>query len=317
MNILRTILRSGLYLALGLISLNSYAGEADIVSVKQLSKEYGFRYDGSRPINLSGIGTHGGGVFIVGDNKSARHLYKVQETATHWRIVSRIDLNFPDGARIDLEGMFNSAHGLFLVNEYSELEPVYLYEFDGGRANIKPLAIKFPDRFDADSWGNAGLEGVAYDVASQSLFLAKERDPARIFVFRLSPSDGSTRFLRSFRITPPAGDPDNGSYSDLYFENGFLYLLERQSYSVAKIDPVSQKVVARVSFTRLRDGGEVLYKGDRGYGTAEALLLAPEQLLIGIDNNGKRVNKRNRWVRYFNLKGDQPAIVRLTRPEGF
>lgn len=93
--------------------------------------------------------------------------------------------------------------------------------------------------------------------------------------------------------------------------------MERQSYSVAKIDPHSEKVVARVTFNRLRDDGEALCKGDKGYGTAEALLMAPDQLLIGIDNTGKRINMHNSWARQFKLKGDLSAIVRLARPNGF
>jgi SdiA-regulated len=309
-----TIAFGAIFIAMG---VNVYAQNLEIVSIKQLSDPYGFDYSGSQPINLSGMAAHGGRVFIVGDNPSARYLYEVRETPTHWRMVSQVDLKFPNQVGLDLEGAFNSVDGLFLVNEHSGLDLVYKYSFDGRNVNRQPISVRFPDRFDANSWRNAGLEGVAYDTESNSLYLAKERDPPRIFVYRVSPGDGSTRFVKAFQIPSQEGTSDGQSYADLYFEAGFLYVLERRSYTVVKVDPDSEQVVARVSFEKLRHNGEALYKGDKGYGLAEALLLTYTELLIGLDNNGKHVNTRNQWVQKFDLQGKQPAIVRLSRPDGF
>lgn len=313
MNSLRTLSALAFGVIFIVVVVNTYAQSTQIVSIKQLSDEYGFEYSGSQPINLSGIAVYQDRIFIVGDKSPDRHLYEVREDSTHWRIVSRIELQFK--SRSELEGVFSSTHGLFLVNESSQR--VYRYDFDGQDAVRQPLSVRFPNQLRSNSWGNAGLEGVAYDVVSNHLYLAKERDPPLIIVYRLSLTDGSSQLVKQFGIPSPDSTSDGQSFSDLYFEDGFLYVLERKSYSVAKINPDSEQVVDRVYFRELRDASGALYEKDYGYGLAEALFMTSTELLIGLDNNGKPVNPMNHWVQRFGLQGREPAIVRLARPAGF
>jgi hypothetical protein len=61
-----------------------------------------------------------------------------------------------------------------------------------------------------------------------------------------------------------------------------------------------------------------LYKSEHPeFGVAEALLLTKNQIWIGMDNNQLKVNKKNKWVKQFGLKGNAPAILIFKRPENF
>ena len=284
------------------------------ISLHQLSDNYGFQYDGSQSINLSGFVGYKGRLFIVGDKRLDQRLYEIREEGAHWRIISRVPLQF--GSRSELEGAFYSDSGLFLVNESTQR--VYWYDFDGDRAVRRQLTIDFPNEMKSWNWGNAGLEGVAYDQNGGLLYLAKERDPRAILVFEIMGADGSSAFRKQFDVPPRAGAAGMQSFSDLYFENDFLYALERRSLSVAKIDPASGQVVARLDFSDLLDANGGLYQGDPNrYGLAEALLLTSDMVLIGFDNNGYPINETNQLAQRFNLRGTQPSILQVPRPMDF
>ena len=316
MTSLRTFHRVRLLFALVLFSVAStvFAQASRTVSIHQLSDDYGFPYGGTQSMNLSGFVGYKGRLFIVGDKGLDRSLYEIRKEGTQWRIISRVPLKFSSPS--DLEGAFYSATGLFLVNESQQR--VYWFDFDGNSAKRRRLTIDFPKSMNSENWGNAGLEGVAYDDESGLLYLAKERAPRAILVFAVKESDGSSAFIKQFDIQPPAGALGTHSFSDLYFENGFLYALERRSLSVAKIDTETEQVVGRLDFSWIIDTNGGLYDGDpNSYGLAEALLLTSDMVLIGLDNNGKPINDANKFAQRFNLNGTQPTILQVPRPAGF
>jgi len=251
-------------------------------------------------------------VYGLGDKPADQCLYALSEHDNLWRIDGRVELAIR--GRADLEGVFSHQREFYVVNESGQ--DVYRYRLQGTKAEKLSLDVAFPWSSATALWRNAGLEGVAIDARQGILYLAKERDPSRIFVFRLDAS-GDASYQKEFSVEPASDAHPHQSVSDLYFENGFLYVLERRAYSIAKVDPRHERVVARAGYSYLRDASGDLFVDDNGYGLAEALLLRDREILLGLDNNGKPVNERNRLSRQYSLQGDEPAIVRISRPEGF
>ncbi|MEM7692268.1 MAG: SdiA-regulated domain-containing protein, partial [Pseudomonadota bacterium] len=269
-------------------------------------------YRGRQALNLSGLTRVEDQFFALGDKPVDECLYKIREQEQHWQIENCIPLEI-DG-RADLEGVFANGAELFFANEAGQ--DVYRFRLIDQTATAAPLKIRFPWVAATALWRNAGLEGIAYDARQRILYLAKERDPSVIFVYDLD-NKGVGTYNREFSIEPAADAHPHQSISDLYFSNGFLYALERRAYSIAKVNPRTGTVVSRASYAQLRDGDDALFVNDQGYGLAEALLLSEREILLGLDNNGKPINPQNVWAQQFSLQGDEPAIVRLRRPDGF
>ncbi|MEM8491878.1 MAG: SdiA-regulated domain-containing protein [Pseudomonadota bacterium] len=283
-----------------------------LLGIKQLDSEYRQDYGGRQAVNLSGLTEIDGRVYGLGDKPADQCLYALSERDNLWRIDGRVELAMR--GRADLEGVFSHQREFYVVNESGQ--DVYRYRLQGAKAEKLSLDVAFPWSSATTLWRNAGLEGVAVDARQGILYLAKERDPSKIFVFRLDAS-GNANFQKEFSVEPASDAHPHQSVSDLYFENGFLYVLERRAYSIAKVDPRQERVVARAGYSYLRDASGDLFEGDNGYGLAEALLLRNSEILLGLDNNGKPINERNRLSRQYSLRGDEPAIVRISRPEGF
>ncbi|MEO0435922.1 MAG: SdiA-regulated domain-containing protein [Pseudomonadota bacterium] len=286
--------------------------EAALLNIKQIHPAYRSDYRGREAINLSGLAQFENTVFALGDKPADQCLYALQEEERYWRIDGCVSLEI-DG-RADLEGVFAVGREFFLVNEAGQ--DVYRFLFSGRSASKEPLRIRFPWVAATALWRNAGLEGVAYDARQHLLYLAKERDPSVIYVFELD-EEGQATYLREFSIEPAADAHPHQSISDLFFADGFLYALERRAYSIAKVNPRTGAVVSRASFAQLRDASGALYLDDKGYGLAEAMLLLEKEILLGIDNNGKITNPKNKWVKQFSLSGDESSIIRLRRPVDF
>ena len=83
-------------------------------------------------------------------------------------------------------------------------------------------------------------------------------------------------------------EDESNDFSDMKYENGFLYMLERNGSCVSEPSK---------------------------YGMAEALLLTKDEIWIGIDNNGLEASKGAEDR--FGIKGNQPSILRFKRPTGF
>jgi hypothetical protein len=110
-------------------------------------------------------------------------------------------------------------------------------------------------------------------------------------------------------------EDSKGDISDLKFENGFLYVLERNDNLVVKLDANSLEVISKVSYKNtcsLREGK--LYSNSK-YGMAEALLLTSDEIWIGLDNNGLPFSDYAQKT--YGLTGNSPVIIRFKRPAGF
>jgi hypothetical protein len=95
-------------------------------------------------------------------------------------------------------------------------------------------------------------------------------------------------------------------FSDLYFENGFLYALQRSDRTVLKIVPEERKVASRLrlEFTESR-----YYDYDEPFGMAEGLYMTADRIYVVLDNNGV--------ARVQDPKNTAPLFLEFSRPSGF
>ena len=112
---------------------------------------------------------------------------------------------------------------------------VYYSETEGERQVI------FDKRqldFDVN-WGtNKGFEGIAVDCKNMVAYIAKERDPRFIISYDLNKKE----------ITDINLKDSEGDISDLKYQDGYLYILERNANLIAKMDAVSKKIISKVSY---------------------------------------------------------------------
>ncbi len=74
------------------------------------------------------------------------------------------------------------------------------------------------------------------------MYIANERDDAIVYTLGLSADGLRLRAMAHLSINGLTGD-DRFDISDLYFENGFLYVLHRRAARILKLDPGSRRIV--------------------------------------------------------------------------
>ncbi|MFW5974939.1 MAG: SdiA-regulated domain-containing protein [Bacteroidota bacterium] len=162
---------------------------------------------------------------------------------------------------------------------------------------------------DFSGWGNAGIEGLAVNKQDGVIYIAKERDPARLF--RVLPKD---KKVKEFVLEKEISNED---VSDMKIENGYLYLLNRAKYRIMKFSLDTRKHIATFDYSAvLHANNQKFYSGAR-YPMAEALLMDNDRIWIGLDNNGRDFNEKNPYIKNAGLSEDDPVIVRFNRPMDF
>jgi hypothetical protein len=144
------------------------------------------------------------------------------------------------------------------------------------------------------------------------MYIAQEREPRAIIVVDMQ----SNTPIDIYEVgkTSPGVNPD---YADLYFENGFLYILERNAYKILKVDPKLKTVVDQVSYAQL---GELMhmreiYETEKPFGMAEGLAMDKERIYIAIDNNQSQITPKAQKA--FGIKGTFSSLVIFSRPTNF
>lgn len=272
--------------------------ELDFISLSQLKSKDSLRFD------LSGITTKDGNYYVIADKEWNNYIYQINFTKQHWYISNKFE--FDGSLELDIEAIeaidvLGSA--FILINEKDG--KVYKKK---GADKIQEIKINYEKAGEKpDSWGNAGWEGLAIDPENDFLYLAKERQPRYILKVEVS----SGEILDKFNIP----ETESNDFADSKFENGFLYLLERNGNYVTKVDAKTQKVIDKVSYKHICSMPEGKLYGPEKYGMAEALLMLKDEIWIGIDNNGKEVTPVAK--KKFGMTGTAPAILKFKRPTGF
>jgi hypothetical protein len=270
----------------------------DYPRFKQLEKS-------AKRFDLSGIVSYKNKVLVIADKEWNKHIYVADTSLTGFEI--RVFQELCIEREIDIEGIEYCNNKFYLIDELNN----QVYEAQSGSCQLKTLSIPWSSYgIDFSGWGNKGFEGIAIDCSNQVLYLAKEREERRIFSID----------LKTMRISEPFTEQlkSGGGHdiADLKYENNHLYLLERGLGLVTRID-IKTGEKKSVSFQHLvLKNGQRLYKnGNPQFGMAEALLLTPFEIWIGLDNNGDPVSD---YGKSLGLNpGNNPVIIIFKRPPGF
>jgi hypothetical protein len=262
--------------------------ELDLIAIHQL---IGY----PRTFDLSGVVDVKGNVWIVNDNPGKNYAYKIELQPSQFQVTDSIQIG--DLTNPDIEGLdYCPETGILYTDEmHNKVYSTILKEvFDKDLVKI------------SEGWGtNKGLEGIAVDCDKMILYLAKEREPRLIISYN----------LETKQLIGVGFEDSKGDISDLKFENGFLYVLERNDNLVAKLDANSMKVISKVSYKNTCSHQEGKLYSNSKYGMAEALLLTPDEIWIGLDNNGLPFSDHAQKT--YGLTGNSPVIIRFKRPAGF
>ncbi len=249
--------------------------------------------------DLSGITEIDQHYYVIGDKQHTRQLYQIQLDDHRFRISDSISLGYDQ--KSDMEGV-----------DYCEKHSVYFTNEENNQAYVFTSTGRYELLFDSKQldtsldWGsNKGLEGIAVDCDNRVLYLAKEREPRFIISYD----------IEHRKVLNTIFKDSKGDISDLKFEGGFLYILERNENIVSKMDVKTNQIVRRVSYknTCSHPRGK-LYRNSK-YGMAEALLLTADEIWIGLDNNGLPFS--DYATETYGLTGNKPVIIKFKRPAGF
>jgi hypothetical protein len=281
---------------------------------------------------ISGAARIGGRLYVVADGPDDLRVYAVRDEGKRFRLEPAIDLaRLKGGAeylaalqedsslpavdrRIDFEGLAGCGGRVYIANERAR----HVLRVTAGAA-VERLPIDLGSlRGLFTGGGNAGFEGVAVDCAAGMMYVANERLPRAILRVRMR----DWRVLDASDLQHDAGPRSgagaadaatvNDDFSDLAFDAGHLYVLERSARRIAKVDPSTLRVIARVSYASAEAD---LYQTDPRFGLAEALVLDRRQVILGLDNNGAPLSERAQ-ARY-GVSGNPSALLYFKRPPGF
>jgi len=286
------------FIFISMISVGSWCQESVPLELQFISlhtlADYPKRFD------FSGMVMSGGDYLAIADKTWNQYAYKIRIDSGFWYVTDSLQLGLDNNS--DLEGIdYCEKAGLYFIDE--KFNRAYLYD---GKGNSQVIFNKGVLR-DGLKWGtNSGLEGLAVDCERKILYLAKERSPRFIVIFDLE----GEKVLDIFNLPNSDGD-----ISDLKYENGFLYMLERNENLVTKINVQTKQIVDQVSYKQVCSHPDGKLYSHTEYGLAEALLLTEDEIWIGLDNNGLPFSPHARQA--YQLTGNQPVLIKFQRPESF
>ena len=302
------------------------------------------------PIQVSGMLYDGRGNFTIVSDDASDPLFSVavprngfgftvgRTTARPWPVgrealFADYERDYPYLAQDnlwDLEGIAQCGNTYYLLNERVR-EAVRFRMSDGTYSRLRPR-IEDPALIAALRAGgpNAGFEGIAIDCTRGIAVFAKEREPKHLYRVELATGRllGEADYAGANVPPAPPGFEAfvmNPDISDLALDHGFLYVLERNAGTIAKLDPETFRVVDRMRFRGIRVLGDRtlwdLFDTHEPYGQAEALVLTPTSIWLGLDSNRHDIfpEVRSELVKRMALDvADRPSVmVEIERPAGF
>ncbi len=270
----------------------------DNMAITQISTTENQRFD------LSGIVQVNKEIFVVADKKWNEYIYKIDTGKAPYKISDSIPVKVKK--RLDCEGIDYANQHFYFVDEHNSR----LFKYSLESKITSEIELPWGTLGEnIEQWENAGLEGVAIDSINNKIFLVKERAPRKIFCYDLN-----TNQLE--QVFEDLINQETGDFADAKYENNSLYLLERNTSLILKINTLTNQIdtvcYSHISFKN----NKRLYENQfPQYGMAEALLITENEIWIGFDNNGDKVSETGKS---FGLQaGDAPAIIRFKRPVGF
>lgn len=258
----------------------------------------------------SGIAFFRGAPVFASDNDDPV-LYRLEEKDGIAVAEPFIKITFPADIRrlkrhaLDIEGLAADGPLLYAVDERDRL--VYRIDTEGAAIVVPHDVMDYNRRsgIEFSRKANAGFEGIAVDTRKRIVYIANERDDAIVYTLGLSADGLRLRAMAHLSMSGLTGD-DRFDISDLYFENGFLYVLYRRAARILKLDPGSRRIVGSFDAGFAVAG---LYHSPEGYGFAEGLYMTRREIFLLLDGGGKAMSGKR--------GGENGALVVLVRPREF
>jgi uncharacterized protein YjiK len=270
--------------------------ELELKGVSQLDSSYTTRFD------LSGMVAVKNNIYVIADKLDNRFIYEIEFDRTSWSIKEQLPVALEES--VDFEAMDACNSCFYITNEFDN----QAYKIDK-KGKVEKVPVDYTAAgINEKEWKlNTGLESLALDCKNKVLYLAKEREPRYIMKIDLV----TGKVLDQFNIA----ETESNDFADMKFENGYLYMLERNGNYIAKVDPATHAVVAKVSYRATCSAPEGKLYEPSEFGMAEALLLTKDEIWLGLDNNELEVSPSA--ASKYKMKGIQPIILKFKRPKGF
>jgi hypothetical protein len=282
---------------------------------------------------LSGLTQKNGFLYTIGDKLTNQAIYKVAFNQTGFDLIPHIRFSKLKGHKSYLASAALLEHAGKIIKSPMDLEGITYCGNDWYLANeqvrhilkvnskeIVNLGISFEEIFKQNGSPlekistNAGFEGLTMDCKNNTLYVAQERQPRALV--RVPLTNKKPDYFGDTKVTPHPNEKVSSDYADLYYEKGYLYALERNSYLISKIDTKTMKVIEQYSFQKL-DGInlEDVYDTGEPFGIAEGLYMNSQMIYIALDNNAKPISKKA--SKKYDVKGNFSAILFFKRPWKF
>ncbi|UXP32714.1 SdiA-regulated domain-containing protein [Reichenbachiella agarivorans] len=296
---------------LSLVLLTNWANAQSSYQALQLVGMSQLQHSDSAPFDLSGIVRVGDHTYVVADKEWNTFLYEISMDSATFGFKAIQPLVIED--KPDIEAIAYCQGNFYLANERNG--GLYRFNIRDKVSSVAPEPLvceQIPVDFYAvglkpDTWGNAGWEGLAIDCEHQILYLIKERQPRFITTVDMN----TWHILDQFTIP----ETESNDFADAKFNNGYLYLIERNGNYITKVDPRTKTVVDKRHYRHVASHPDGKLFGPEKFGMAEALLMLEDEIWIGLDNNGHEVTEHAKKV--YGLSGNKPVIIRFERPIGF
>ncbi|MBW7876682.1 MAG: esterase-like activity of phytase family protein [Candidatus Cloacimonetes bacterium] len=269
------------------------AGDVHNLSLKKLwsvdTQKIALRMD------LSGLTSDGVSLYTVSDLSHLNDIYRIdfEEDRAVLKVAVKLSEDWMQGyaqknasyGRLDMEGIAFCDGKFFIVNEHKR-SILVVDQKEPHPTEIVPDWEKFHQgRMNPFSGVlNAGLEGIA--CHSEGLYLLNERQFRMGYVYSFK----DRKLTQQFDVAAGKGLPhylgnETWKYQDFAgadFYEGHLYLLERNSHQIIKVDPANYQVLARYDFSQWEKG---LFESEDPFGLAEGLAIQNGSFFVILDNN--------------------------------
>ena len=228
-------------------------------------------------------------LFVVSDNDD-QTIYELKIEGTRALLTPHIQFRapfLPEVSKLDFEGIATDHRKYFYLTSESTSR-VLRVSFDGKEAIwITPDLSEVGKPKGLFQVRNGGLEGVTL-ASRDRLFLCAERQSRGILELRFRDEKLQARAWNCESEASPSRYGRPPDYSDLFYESGKLFALERGEEGIARIKMKhgAFRTESFWSFGRALRDPAYSYT-DETYGKAEGLCLDSKRIYVILDNNGE------------------------------
>jgi uncharacterized protein YjiK len=227
-------------------------------------------------------------LFAVSD-KHDDTIFRISLTDTNAVFVPHLKFEIPEsvpGKRLDFEGITCDAEGSFYLVSETAFRILRVSADGVGVSWITHSLRAVGEQEGLFQTRGAYLEGIAL-LGPDTFLVCAERQPRGLIEVDRSVEPFGVRVFNYDDTSLNLPDGRGADFSDLFRENGDLYVLQRNSDAVCKLvygGPISEEKEVW-SFGHIVNREDLRYSNMK-YGLAEGLCMDAERVYLILDNNG-------------------------------